>query len=325
MGRDLLSQEPSPAQPLSALGQVLGLADDDLDFYRSLLGRPSLPLATLAELTGLPPTEAADRLQRLVSAGAVASCGADQERYRARHPELAIGDQLGQLRRLLAEADDEVAELAELAGHRAGDRTVERLTGLEQVREGLTDLVQGAQSRIAVVARPELALPWTAAAGPGLCARTVWPDRADVVETLVPPLQMVASTGAVRAAATLPPCGLVLVDDRAALVVSVPDGPVVEAVVHRHLGTVAAYAAFFELLWRSARPVWPLPSAEGELTEADRALLGMLHLGLTDAAVANRLSISVRTVGRRLEALMSRLDARTRFQAGAEAARRGWL
>lgn len=34
---------------------------------------------------------------------------------------------------------------------------------------------------------------------------------------------------------------------------------------------------------------------------------------------------SMRTVGRRVERILARLDAATRFQAGAQAARRNWL
>lgn len=321
--QDLLRVTHSSPLP-SPLGQVLGVADEDLELYRLILGRTPLSLAQLAGMTSLSGGEAAAPLQRLIAAGAVARVGMEHERYHARHPQIAFGDRLGMLRRLLTEAGNEVAHLADLAADRAGDHVEERLIGLELVREGLVELLDSARSTIAVVARPEVALPWAGMTGRGLGTRTVWPDHPEVVEGLVPPQPAATATSA-RAAAVLPSCGLVIVDDQAALVVSLPNGSPVDAVLHRHPGTVAACTALFESIWRSARPVWPLPTTAGDLTEADRVLLGMLHLGLTDATVANRLSISVRTVGRRLEELMRRLDSRTRFQAGVEAARRGWL
>ncbi|WP_437115079.1 hypothetical protein [Streptomyces flaveolus] len=42
----------------------------------------------------------------------------------------------------------------------------------------------------------------------------------------------------------------------------------------------------------------------------------MLHSGLKDQALARQFGISTRTAARRIAALMRRLDAGTRFQAG---------
>ncbi|MFD1936887.1 hypothetical protein ACFSKW_35995 [Nonomuraea mangrovi] len=50
----------------------------------------------------------------------------------------------------------------------------------------------------------------------------------------------------------------------------------------------------------------------------------MLAAGLKDEAVVRRLGVSLRTVHRRVSELTDRLGARTRFQAGLLAARRGW-
>jgi hypothetical protein len=47
--------------------------------------------------------------------------------------------------------------------------------------------------------------------------------------------------------------------------------------------------------------------------------------GLTDEAAAKRLGVSLRTVRRQIQALMTRLQATSRFQAGHNAAQRGWL
>ncbi|MFF5212658.1 hypothetical protein [Streptosporangium sp. NPDC000396] len=47
--------------------------------------------------------------------------------------------------------------------------------------------------------------------------------------------------------------------------------------------------------------------------------------GATDEAIARRLGLGRRTVVRRVSALQRTLGATTRFQAGVQAARRGWL
>ncbi|MEO3854275.1 LuxR C-terminal-related transcriptional regulator [Acrocarpospora sp. B8E8] len=54
-------------------------------------------------------------------------------------------------------------------------------------------------------------------------------------------------------------------------------------------------------------------------------LLRMLLEGQTDERAARRLGLSLRTVRRSMSSLMTRLGARSRFQAGARAVQRGWL
>jgi adenosylmethionine-8-amino-7-oxononanoate aminotransferase len=51
----------------------------------------------------------------------------------------------------------------------------------------------------------------------------------------------------------------------------------------------------------------------------------LLDTGLTDEAAARQLGVSVRTVRRQMAALMGKLGASSRFQAGHKAAERGWL
>jgi DNA-binding NarL/FixJ family response regulator len=60
-------------------------------------------------------------------------------------------------------------------------------------------------------------------------------------------------------------------------------------------------------------------------TTAERELLKLLAAGATHETVAHRLDLPLRTTRRRIAALMQRLGAVSPFQAGAEAARRGWL
>lgn len=58
---------------------------------------------------------------------------------------------------------------------------------------------------------------------------------------------------------------------------------------------------------------------------AELLLLQLLADGAKDEAAARSLGVSVRTVRRMVADLMRRLDARSRFQAGILAKRRGWL
>ncbi|WP_260848867.1 DNA-binding response regulator [Streptomyces sp. SLBN-118] len=56
-----------------------------------------------------------------------------------------------------------------------------------------------------------------------------------------------------------------------------------------------------------------------------RPVLHALLAGLTDEAAATRLGMSGRTYSRRVGELLTALGTTSRFRAGAEAARRGWL
>ena len=88
-------------------------------------------------------------------------------------------------------------------------------------------------------------------------------------------------------------------------------------------GTVVA---LFEQLWATATPLTesPLPGTDG-LSSRERELLALLSAGCTDESAAARLGISVRTVRRTMAAVMNRLGARSRFQAGLKAADSGLL
>jgi DNA-binding CsgD family transcriptional regulator len=84
----------------------------------------------------------------------------------------------------------------------------------------------------------------------------------------------------------------------------------------------------FESTWGLATPVDRpalAPAGRPAVTEEDRRLLAVMAAGATDQAISRQLHISVRTVQRRVRALMDRLDAGTRFQAGMNAAKRGWI
>ena len=92
----------------------------------------------------------------------------------------------------------------------------------------------------------------------------------------------------------------------------------------RQRGIVEALTLWFELLWERAEPV---PSLEARDPRPDlrRFLLEQLAAGAQDEQIARRLGLSLRTVRRRVAELMAELGADSRFQAGAEAVRRGWL
>jgi DNA-binding CsgD family transcriptional regulator len=104
-----------------------------------------------------------------------------------------------------------------------------------------------------------------------------------------------------------------------------PIGFTDEPRVHvRQRSIVAALTLWFESLWDRAAPLRELETGTATV-DGRRFLLEQLMAGATDEVIARNLGIGLRTVRRRVAALMTELGVDTRFQAGAEAVRRGWL
>ncbi|MBO1413746.1 LuxR C-terminal-related transcriptional regulator [Streptomyces sp. FH025] len=109
------------------------------------------------------------------------------------------------------------------------------------------------------------------------------------------------------------------------LPMSTADSEASAVVIHCH-ETAAALCTVFEAVWKTATGLGALqPLDRHGLTPREGEFLRLLVLGLTDQAVAARLGVSHRTARRIAAALMEKLCARSRFEAGFKAAALGWL
>ncbi|MGY4388163.1 DNA-binding CsgD family transcriptional regulator [Streptomyces sp. TE12347] len=236
---------------------------------------------------------------------------------------------------------------------------IEILTGTEAARARLDTLLDTAETEVLILDRtaraPEAPGREEAEAGAagavgavgavgwdrirhllarGVVVRTVtdrrgtdFPDRAK---------ELIALTGLglqARIGRRLP-TGLILVDRRTCLLPPQPgtddgadgvdgaggvDGAALvfgDSLVHR------AALPLFESLWARATPVG---SPGSPLVADQRELLGLLASGLKDETIARRLGVHVHTARRRITRMLEELGADTRFQAGVQAAIRGWL
>jgi DNA-binding NarL/FixJ family response regulator len=90
-----------------------------------------------------------------------------------------------------------------------------------------------------------------------------------------------------------------------------------------------ALLALFDYVWDSAIRLdlvnGRAHAADSTLSPEDRQLLSLLLAGLTDEAIATHFRVSVRTVQRKVHALMDLANVRTRMQLAWEAARQDWL
>lgn len=86
----------------------------------------------------------------------------------------------------------------------------------------------------------------------------------------------------------------------------------------RAASITAVFTALFEQLWHRAEPVLPK-----DASAKDVKLLELLALGFKDEAIARHLGLGLRTVRRRIAALMDEHGVDTRFQLGLAVSRRG--
>lgn len=125
------------------------------------------------------------------------------------------------------------------------------------------------------------------------------------------------------------PCNLQIADGKRAVLIAPMPGPErLHGVVFFDGGFLESLIGIFETYWTLGVPITAdqLDPDQGQGPSDDiRRLLSLLGAGLTDASIARELGVSERTVSRRIMSLQDALAARSRFQLGVQAARRGWL
>ncbi|MGW3963722.1 LuxR C-terminal-related transcriptional regulator [Amycolatopsis sp. NPDC005003] len=98
------------------------------------------------------------------------------------------------------------------------------------------------------------------------------------------------------------------------------------AALVRESSLLSALVALFEVYWERASPLRIGDTAPtAHLDPDERKLLSLLIGGVSDKSIATQLNVSYRTVQRRLQDLMRRVDARTRMQLAWQASKLGWL
>jgi hypothetical protein len=93
----------------------------------------------------------------------------------------------------------------------------------------------------------------------------------------------------------------------------------------REHSLVGALGSLFENIWERGMAVPGVDPGFQETQGQRRLLLHQLTRGAKDEQIARTLGVSLRTVRRRIADIMDELGTDSRFQAGVEAVRRGWL
>jgi DNA-binding CsgD family transcriptional regulator len=188
------------------------------------------------------------------------------------------------------------------------------------IRQGVGDIMLLRPDQWTLPYEDELAEPVAQAIRAGRRCRAIYPVR---VLSEAPGIlgQRVTMGEQVRLLPDLATRLLVLEDTH--VVMPDPLGYVhAPRLIVRQRGIVELATLYFEQLWARAAP---LDEPATERSDLRRFLLEQLAAGAQDEQIARRLGLSLRTVRRRVAEVMTELGASSRFQAGVEAARRGWL
>ncbi|GAA0234478.1 LuxR family transcriptional regulator [Saccharothrix mutabilis subsp. mutabilis] len=301
----------------------LGVPDEQARVYERLVHMGS---CTVEEAQTRP--EVLEDLHRL---GVVRRVAADV--WQAVPPDLAVEMLIAARedghRRARAEAAPLMdAYLRNRAEQHHDTAMVEVVNGADAVRDLWQALLAGARSEVCVLDQPPYISPVEEHVALEIDTRRrqvqwrVIYDRSSVElpGRLGEIAQLVASGERARVTPTLP-FKLAVVDARVAVLPVAVRGVVDQVLLIRPSPLLDVLTSMFDLYWDNSIPFNPGASA----AEVDTQLLALLAAGLTDESIARHLGLGPRTVQRRVRQLMDRCGAQTRFQAGVQAMRRGWL
>jgi DNA-binding CsgD family transcriptional regulator len=295
----------------------------------------------VAAQVGVDPDEAVAALTCLEKLGLVADGGA-LGLWRPVPPVAGLTPLLERLRSEMARKREEADAAEAVAGQlmaeypaldvRASSGQFRPLLGLDEVNACIAEMYMSVRNEwlgmIPGARRGEYRKIDRDILDRGVKGRLLWQDAVRVTPSTVEYARWLTEHGCqVRTVPTLPTRMLVADREIALIPLTDADNPGEGAAVVTSPGMIASLVALFDQVWATATPIDETPLLDGDtgLTAVERELLILLSQGLTDVAVGKKLGVSERTVSRMVSAVMTRLGASSRFEAGMEAMRRGWL
>lgn len=345
--------------PADAAGfDALGLTPPEARALHALAGVNHLTAGALAEVLDMTEPAAAALLGCLADRGLAVRSMEDPASFVASRPSVALGavlaDRVAQLR--LAEVAIGALEHEYTARQhsRTAGEVLDVILGPEAISARLQQIQLGARSEVLSLVKAPVAVVGSednpaedVAVDRGVTYRVVL-ERSMLEEEprLYDEILRVQQRGEQVKVATSLPVKLFIVDRELAMVPLGGTGSdIAGALLIHKSGLLDALLALFEAVWRDSFAL-PVPfsghdhdedeASDRDLVERmvagiqepdelDLRVLALLMSGLTDQAVASALRVSVRTVQRRVRALMTMARVDSRLQLGRAAAERQWL
>src|SRR5215472_3750654 len=317
---------------------AVGLSTEQQAVYLALLEASPATAAQLRDR--LPGARIRPAIAALEAAGLVSRLTGVPARYQPAPPDMALEILVRAREQELQQVRLETARLAERfragRGSARPEEVVEVVTTRDATLQRWQQLQRSARREVRSFDRPPYAtnVLINDAERDGLAAgisfRAVYareglelPGRLEATQRLM------AAGEQARVTADLP-VKMFLADDAIGLItLERPDraDSADSALVIHSSSLLDTLSALFEAIWATAVPIRFGDEDTGAAGADDdqRMLLGLLAVGLTDEAIGRQLGWHPRTVQRHVRRLMTELGAQTRFQAGLQAVRRGWL
>lgn len=329
-----------PKSTTETLITALGLSRDDDALYQQVLGQTGREIVSVAESLFSTPEELIHNLSSLAERGIVTI---EDARLFVLSPADAISTVLAETSRYAAAAKDRLDAVAAAIPFLTGSQA-KPAPGVTQDVSPLDGEVSSGGSPVALLTalllesrgdilwlRPDqfrrpredsMAQLIERVVASGRRSRAIYPARA--LSEARDMLERRAEVGEeIRIISDLPTRMFIIGNTHVCM--PEPLGFVDEPrTLIRQRGIVQAMTYWFESIWDDATPVEELSGTEAR-PDLRLFLLQQLASGAQDEQIARRLNVSLRTVRRRVADLMTELGADTRFQAGVEAGRRGWL
>ncbi|UJP09414.1 LuxR C-terminal-related transcriptional regulator [Microbacterium sp. KUDC0406] len=317
----------------------VGLGEVEERAYRALLRHPRLLVRELGAALGVPTATARRAAEALTMAGLVTVDDASPPQYAPVDPRIGIPilvrARQAELERATAAIDTYAAEYMERMLRSEPQQLVEVLDGPSIISERLDALLRNAEREVIAFEEPPYVTDVPRSESEteevllarGVSVRAVYgagvldvPERVDAIRRL-------SGLGEEARVAAHVPLKMMLIDRRVAVVplTAREESTRTTAVLVWQSRLCDALVELFEATWEMASPVFADAAPVGDLSGLDSELLRLLSAGLKDETVARHLGLSERTVRRHVAELIDRLGASSRFQAGAQAARRGWV
>ena len=319
----------------------LGLSHTEGLLYRALVASGAAELDELAHRCGLAAAEAQRGLESLERHGLAGRSTDAPACWVASPPGVALRALLNDRRHELERAELVALQLAQAHRAERGGEVhdlVEVVVGADAVGQRFHQLQLGAEREISIFVTTEPAVVSSAdnkaedvATRRGVKYRIVLEREGLAREAQQAVVDVLRRDQQIRVVDRLP-TKLVIADRRTAMVPVETDTSAPAALIIHARGLVDTLLSLFDSVWRTAWPLVLGPPGSGEYAESSRHLdeidlqvLSLLLSGASDERVAKQLDISLRTVQRRVRALMDASGATTRIQLGWAASERGWV
>lgn len=314
----------------------LGASEEESRVYSQLVTMVSATEGELASATDLSADQVRVALAGLIGRRLASRTPDSPARFVASSPsvvESMIAERITALRAAQTTLDGLAAQYRARTLARAAAGVFEVVHGIDALRECTVGLLSSAKAEVInMVKPPVIALRPSerVQAAESASGRLIFETQAlEESDNLTAIKQELRAQDEARVHTKLP-IKLLAVDRRVALVPVAQQDTTPVGVLVRESAVLDALLALFEHVWATAVPlrVDGGPAAPGGptvLSQDDRMLLSMLLSGLTDEAIAAHRGTSVRTVQRKVQALMAVAHVRTRMQLAWEAAKQNWM